>query len=69
MSKFIEIRNIDFYQITIDNIPYKIEKMEMIDDKAHLIYEPMNENITSIKVIKDKTKRIYKLKEELKCQE
>ena len=64
MSDYIEIRNIDFQQITIDDIPYSIERMEIVNDKAHLIYSLVERPITSIKVIKDRDKIIYKFVEE-----
>lgn len=60
MSKYIEVRNIDFQQIFVDNVAYEIETMKTINNKVHLIYKPMNKDITSIKISKDKTKIIYK---------
>ena len=41
MSEYIELRSIDFKQVTVDGKLYHIEKIDYIDNKLHIIYKPL----------------------------
>ena len=58
MSDYIELKNIDFYQITVDNDYYAIDGFEFRNDKVYIIYKPID-GIKSINLDKDKVYKLY----------